>query len=260
MLHASAGAAQGAPQPPLPPPGASQPPPSYGPPPPGYGQPPPPGYGQPPPPGYGYNAYGPPPPGYADAPPPVDHTVRNHDGFYLRMGIGVASGTVKTQARLAGSTFDVKYSGSGPAYEFMLGGTLGKGFVLGGGLVGQDVSDPKVTVTGTNNPGSAAGTASGKLGIVVLGPMIDWFFDPRGGAHLGAMIGSGGIGLSDDKGDSSTGLGLSLWGGYDFWVGKQWSLGPELRLVSVSGKRNVVGERWEDKATSVQVLFTALYH
>ena len=259
---------QGAPQPPpdaqqpLPPP--QQPPPGYGQqPPPGYGQQPPPGYGQQPPPGYGPPppgyGYGPPPPGYGYGPPPVDKTVRNHDGFYLRMGIGIGSGTVKSKGKLLGNDFDVKYTGSGASYELMLGGTLGSGFVLGGGFVGQDISDPKVTVSGTSGT-SGTGVASGSLGVVVLGPMFDWFFDPRGGAHVGAMIGSGGIGLSDGNGETSRGLGTSLWGGYDFWVGQQWSMGPELRFVHVSGKRDVLGEKFEDKATSVEVLFTALYH
>ena len=238
-----------------PPPGYGQPQPGYGQPPPGYGQPPP-GYGQPPP-GYGY---GPPPPGYGYGPPPVDHTIRHHDGFYLRMGIGFGSGTVKSKGTLVtGQTLDVKYTGTGASYELMLGGTIAKGFVLGGGFVGQDISDPKVTIGGgTALNGSYV--ASGSLGVVVLGPMFDWFFDPHGGGHVGAMIGAGAIGLSDENGKSSSGTGASLWGGYDFWVGQQWSLGPELRFVHVSAKRDVLGTRIEDTANSVELLFTALYH
>lgn len=259
--------AQGAPPPatePLPPPGSppppaqGQPPPGYGQPPPGYGQPPP-GYGQPPP-GYGY---GPPPPGYGygpPPPPPVDRTVRLHDGFYLRMGIGYGSGSVKSTGKLGESDVTAKYTGSGASYELMLGGTLGSGFVLGGGFVGQDISDPKLSVE-ISGGGSGSGVISNQsLGVVVLGPMIDWFPDPHGGGHIGAMLGIGSIGLRGDDDKASSGTGGSLWGGYDFWVGQQWSLGPELRFVRVSSKRDVLGKRWEDSATSVELLFTALYH
>ncbi|MCC6648681.1 MAG: hypothetical protein IT374_24345 [Polyangiaceae bacterium] len=257
---ASVGLAQGAPQ--QPPPGYQQPPPGYQQPPPGYQQPPPgyqqppPGYQQPPP-GYGPPppAYGPPPPGYA--PPPVDPTARRHDGFYLRLGIGGGSGKVTSHISGPGGSLDAKYTGSGSSFELMLGGTVGSGVVIGGGFVGQNLTDPKVTVSGSS---SLSTTASGSLGVVVLGPLVDWFFDPHGGAHLGAMIGSGAIGLSDGNDKSSTGLGAALWGGYDFWVGNQWSIGPELRVTTVNGKREFFGLRAEDKATVIQLSFTGLYH
>lgn len=187
--------------------------------------------------------------------------MRNHDGFYLRMGIGYGRGSVTSKGKVLGIDIEAKFEGGGPSYELLLGGTIGSGFVLGGGFVGQDISEPKITVTGGGGALDSSSIAKNQsLGVVVLGPMVDWFPDPKGGGHVGAMVGIGGIGLSGDDGKSSSGTGASLWGGYDFWVGEQWSLGPELRVVYVSAHRDVIGSRLNDKATSIEVLFTALYH
>ena len=240
------------PPPPPAPPAATPTQPGYGPgyPPSGYGQgyPPPPGYGQGYPPHYATPA---PPP-----PPPPDRTVYRHDGFYLRFGIGPAYGSAKSEAEGIQATFE----GAGPAYELLIGGTLGSGFVLGGGFVGQDIQDPEVTVD-LAGAGSASGVASNEtLGVVALGLFGDWFPDPEGGAHVGALIGIGALGLQGDNDEASTGAGASLWAGYDFWVGKQWSLGPEVRLVAVSTERQVLGTTFQDSATSFEVLFSALYH
>ncbi len=246
-------AAPGQPPPPpaTAPPGQGYPPAGY--PPPGYGQGyPPPGYGQGYPPSYGQP--------YPPPPPPPDLTIHRHDGFYLRFGIGPAYGDVKSKGNLVGADIEATYSGWGPAYELLIGGTLGSGFVLGGGFVGQDIQDPDITIDLADSA-SASGVAEDEtLGVVVLGMFADWFPNPEGGAHFGGMVGIGGVGLKGDDDTSSTGLGVSLWGGYDFWVGEQWSLGPEARIVAVSAQRDVAGQNFDDTATSLELMFTALYH
>lgn len=215
---------------------------------------------------------------YEPAPPPPppadDGTWRNHDGFYLRMGIGAGYGRVKStgefQTGLEGASTDMEivYSGAGPAYELLIGGTPGGGVVVGGGFVGQDISDPKVEVDGEELDADLFDDDDA-LGMVLLGPFVDWFPDPRGGAHVGAMIGVAAIGLSDggdeDDNESSTGWGGSLWGGYDFWVANQWSLGAEGRVAYLSthrdfGGSSAVNAEADDRGLTFEVLFTALYH
>lgn len=221
--------------------------------------PPPPGYYYPQP-GYAYppgSAY--PPPGeQPPAPKKPDTSKRNHDGFYLRMGMGPGYGRVVAEG--AGSN-DVKatYKGWGPAFELLLGGTLGSGFVLGGGFVGQDVSEPDLEVESRSV--NVSGTVEDQsLGILTIGPFIDWYPDPKGGAHVGVMIGPAEVGLQDDDGQSSTGLGGSLFGGYDFWIGDQWSLGLEGRVVAASTEHTRNDASFDNAAMSYQVLFTALLH
>jgi hypothetical protein len=244
-------------QPPPPPPGTAPPPPGYGPPPPGYG-PPPPGYG-PPPPGYGY---GPPPPAPPPPPPAEDPGARTHDGFYLRLGIGVAYGRVVSKGDVLGTAVEATFEGYGPAYELLIGGTLGAGFVLGGGFLGQDIVEPDVSIdVGSSGGTSADGVADDEsLGVVVLGPFVDWFFDEHGGGHAGAMIGIGAVGLEGDNDEASSGFGASIFGGYDFWVSDQWSLGVEGRLLFVGAEREILDETFQDDATGFQLLFTGLLH
>ncbi len=244
--------------PPASPPGS--PPPGYYPPP-GYG--PPPGYY--PPPGYA------PPPGYGPVSRAEDSTVRRHDGFYLRMGLGVgyghvgSTGTFSLPSGGAVSSFDLSatYDGWGSAYELLIGGTLARGFVLGGGFVGQDISNPNLSTHSNALPAATGNlTASGSLGVGALGPFVDWFPNDRKGLHFGAMIGLAILGLQNDSGKLSSGVAGALWGGHDFWVADQWSLGGEARVAGVSAKRDFsdYSGTMNDKALSIELLFTALYH
>lgn len=193
----------------------------------------------------------------------MDVTVHRHDGLYLRMGIGLGYGHATTTGTIQGTDVKGTYEGLGPAYELLIGGTPFAGFVIGGGFVGQDVVSPTVTIESNDPSVPSSLDLSGALGVGALGPFVDWFPDPTGGAHVGAMIGFGLTGL---KGDS--GIGGSLWTGYDFWVGSQWSLGAELRAAVASGHRNVdlglglfdESPRFEDRAQTYELLFTALLH
>jgi hypothetical protein len=196
---------------------------------------------------------------------------RRHDGFYFRMGIGTGYGRAKTSGSIAGTSLTAHYEGAGPAFEFLFGGTPAKGFVVGGGLVGQDIWDPETTIDSNDPSVPSSLDVNGALGVLALGPFIDWFPDDTGGAHVGAMVGIGGIGLKDRSGNPDFGLGGSLWAGYDFWVADQWSLGGELRAVVARGTRDVdarspgsslsfASSQFEDSAASFELLFTALLH
>jgi hypothetical protein len=190
--------------------------------------------------------------------------VRLHDGFYLRMGLGIGYGSVSSKGSAGGADVEITYKGMGPVYELLFGGTPGGGFVLGGGFVGQDISEPEIEIV-VDSGGSASGTATDSaLGVAVVGPFVDWFIDPTGGAHVGLIGGIGVIGVQDEKGDSASGFGGAVFGGYDFWVDDQWSLGPEARIVYVNASRDSgtgpLSSSFDDSALSFQLLFTALYH
>ncbi len=179
------------------------------------------------------------------------------------MGLGVGYGNVKSTGGSGSTDLEITYKGFGPVYELLLGGTPGGGFVIGGGFVGQDISDPDREVS-VGSSGSASSTTDGALGVVVVGPFVDWFPDERGGAHVGLMLGIGGIGVQDENGDSATGFGGALFGGYDFWIGEQWSIGPEARIVAVRTDHDIGSgasrTTLDDTALSYELLFSALFH
>ncbi|MCA9599717.1 MAG: hypothetical protein KC776_40690 [Myxococcales bacterium] len=244
------------PPPPPPPPPAATPAPAQQ-------QPAPPMQQQPPPPAYPAPAYGYPPPVYGP-PPPVapaqDTSAYRHDGFYLRFGLGAAYGAVKSKGQLLGTDAEVSYTGWGPAYELLIGGTVGSGVVLGGGLLGQDIKNPDTSVTVGQGVSTSKVQQDGTLGLGTLGMFVDWFPDETGGAHVGAMLGLGIIGLNGDNGDSNPGIGGALMAGYDFWVGKQWSLGPEARVVFAKQSRDLGSDTLDDTGVGFQLALSVLYH
>lgn len=193
----------------------------------------------------------------------MDPHARRHDGFYLRMGLGTGYGQAKTTGSISGTNLTAHYAGAGPAFELLIGGTPASGFVIGGGFIGQDIWDPETTIDSNHPSVPASLELHGALGVGALGPFIDWFPDDTGGAHVGAMFGLGIIGLRDDRS-----FGGSIWAGYDFWVANQWSLGAEIRAAAASGKRDVDlatsagfgSAHFEDTASSIELLFTALLH
>ena len=122
----------------------------------------------------------------------------------------------------------------------------------------MDLSDPELTLNGQEGSGFET---DGSLGVATLGPFVDVFFGPPSGGHLGAVIGAGSIGLEDESGDFSNGLGLALFGGYDWWVSDQWAPGVNARYLRLRGERDL-GEvgTVTDTANTVGLMFSALYH
>ena len=143
-----------------------------------------------------------------------------HDGFYLRLGLGAGalSGTWEG--------YDVSLDVGGPAVEleFAIGGTIGRGFAIGGGVFGGMVES--ATINGEDTSSDVTVTTG------LIGPMVDWYLNPKNGAHLQAAFGLGVASVETAFGDvSATGAGIMGGGGYDVWVGEQWSLGGLLRVT-----------------------------
>jgi hypothetical protein len=223
------------------------------------GAPPPAGY--PPPP----NAYAPPPPGYYPPPPgayappgypAVDPTVHNHDGFYLQMALGIAYASVKESVN--GNELGT-ISGGGGAGHLLIGGTIARGLVLGGGLQVGVFPGPKVSTAGYS------GTASSdlKLNVTTLGPFVDYYFDAAQGLHLQGLIGIGTLSVSDSNGNRSTdnpsGLAASLGIGNEWWIGEQWSFGILGRIQIVNAKSSSSSEV-KDTAIVPALLATFTLH
>jgi hypothetical protein len=94
--------------------------------------------------------------------------------------------------------------------------------------------------------------------------MTDIFPDPAGGFHLGGLVGVSFLGLKDDQENSSNGLGLSVWGGHQWWASSQWSVGGLVRLSAAWSARKVdgVGRQHDasDVTRAITLMFSAVYH
>lgn len=243
------------PPPPPPPSTAVAPPPGQPPaqqPPPAYGQPgAPPPQGAPPPGYYGYPPAGEPPPPVAQ--PPVG--VHEHDGFFLRMGLGYAYLSTKGKLtdpveRDLGTT-----KGGGVGLGLLIGGTVAPGFVLGGALLSHAVVEPE-------NDGDKLKDTT--MTLATLGLFGQFYFDPTSGGYVQGLIGFGQGDIYDDNSpddrEKPTGPLFGIGGGYDFWVGEQWSIGPELRVMYAPLKYDKDGVKGDYNTTAVSLFFTGTLH
>lgn len=179
---------------------------------------------------------------------------RLHDGFYWRMSAGFGSVATRFDDKDP-SGKKIEGSGETGGFELMAGGSPVPGLAVGGALLGEG-----------GTPSLKRGTGRARERSVttgMIGPFIDGFPLPRKGFHLGAMVGLGTV-LVDDQSDTlrnTIGGGGAVWIGYDFWIAKQWSLGPLLRFSgTLTQAGNQDGRDLTTSTGSVDLLFTALYH
>lgn len=148
-----------------------------------------------------------------------------HDGFYLRAGFGFGSLGASYDDR-SSSNIDLSGSGFALGLDLMIGGSPSRGVALGGALL-------------TSGAFSAAFDRGGvdagdrRVGLVVVGPFIDGYPNPRGGWHLGAALGVAALQIQDRAPTltDTRGLGGAGWFGYDWWVADEFSMGLSLRLA-----------------------------
>lgn len=143
--------------------------------------------------------------------PPGAHV---HDGFYFRL----AEGYGYTSITGDGPSGRTDVSGGGLATTLLIGGTPAPGLVVGGGFH-FSTADGSLR-GGPRNSGAVSGLAP------TLGPFVDWYPDPKNGWHVGLLAGLGGTSLGDGPvSEASTTFASTLFGGYDAWIGPEWSLG-----------------------------------
>lgn len=232
-------------------------------PPPGYGAPgyAPPGYPPPYPPPYW--DYGPPPPTYV--PPSQRPGWHYRDGFYFRMGFGVAQLSSKltypvlntsTGAYTGGND---RLSGTGVAVDAAIGGTLAPGFVLAADLGGHDVGNVSRRASGDTYIPQA-------MSYSRLGVMTDIFPNPRAGWHVQGGVGFASVSIASDRSftggrseasypDRLSGIGGNLGAGWEAWVGPDWSIGVLFRVDWASLRQQVDGGTARMTLVTPSVLF-----
>jgi hypothetical protein len=164
---------------------------------------------------------------------------KTHDGFQLRFsgGVGLLAMSRSVDTEVAGNTESEQseLGGLGESAEVLFGGTPARGLVIGGGLYVVNAVKPKLDRATSNDVDLIR-----DLTFVHAGALVDWYPDPHAGLHFGGLVGvSGAVGeapgtrsLTERVGGVGPCLALHL--GYDFWLGREWSLGPELRTFVAS--------------------------
>jgi hypothetical protein len=210
----------------------------------------PPGYTTPPSP-YGYPPAYYAPPSYLQPPSPPEPPFV-HDGFYLRMGIGVGYGHVSISS--GGETTTM--SGLSEAITFALGGAIAPNLILYGGLVNTSIRKPKYALDGTTvqEEGSSILTTG-------FGPGLAYYFMPSN-AYLAGTLMLSRLSQAAPRGSNA----LSEWGpggevllGKEWWVSPNWGLGLVAQIV---GARPVAKEisGASFKVIEAALLFSATYN
>lgn len=188
----------------------------------------------------------------AAAPPP-----REHHGFYLR----VASGFAAYDERLAsdgaaGGEIRGRNRGLATLGELALGGSIGRGWVLGGGIYAADL------LASTYRSKTAAPPSEldpGLRNLALIAPFLDYAVESVPGVHLQMALGLATL-TPRVIGDPATSVSeyLALGGGLMFGTGYEWELSESWRLGILSRTTlSVLGGRDESEASWLHVVVTS---
>lgn len=177
------------------------------------------------------------PPGAEPVPHDTSHEPRGahrHDGFYLAFDLGGGAAWLDSNASISnGFRQPIASSARGFAFPtggLSIGGTLpvsGMGLVLGVRMGMGEIAEPVI-----HTLGETFRVPNLHLQLVELQAIAKIYPDPRRGFYMGA--GAGGMSVERSgqfSGEFQRGFSLSLEGGHEFWVLRQWSLGVGGRLT-----------------------------
>jgi hypothetical protein len=132
-------------------------------------------------------------------------------------------------------------TGIGSTGELMLGGTLSRDLILGGGLW---TSTAFITSYMNTNGDGIPTELRQPDNFTIVGPFVDWYFLPQpNGTVPGGFHAEAGVGLAvlngfrpervrhDDR-RVAVGPGLMAGFGYEWWVSDQWAIGVLGRLTA----------------------------
>jgi hypothetical protein len=169
-------------------------------------------------------------------PPASDGSLRLprvHEGFYLRFTTGPSFTSLDGRGPSGASA---SITDSGASGSIAIGAAIIPGLVLAGTLQGTAFAGEfeggpftDATVRANGKTHSASNKALGGFGMI--GMLVDWYPKPTGNWHAGFATGLGGVGLTNAADDSDLGganFSGSVFGGYDWSLGRNWALGLQL--------------------------------
>ncbi len=198
-----------------------------------------------------------------------------HDGFYLRVGLGFGGFTdalVSKDENASGDQSEGVVSSVASVGEFMLGGSINRHFIVGGGLWTSTMFVSNFAQTGGDDVPTSLHEPDN---FTIVGPFADWYMgqqseaQPKGGFHAQTALGVAVLNgfrpeqvRSDDNRRVGIGPGIMVGFGYEWWVHEQWGLGVLARFTAAG----LVEEDEQDNvwyhgvATFPAFLFTATYN
>lgn len=217
-----------------------------------------------------YGSY-PAPPGYPYAQPMASHPrvgAFEHDGFFLRMNLGVGAGGMAydERARQTGGLAPVKTRGVVGVFELSIGGRVVENLIVHGTLIAAGMSSNK-TIDGVEN--RTYDDLATRM--VMLGGGVTYYVMPTN-LFFTAVL--GGTYLEEERGDersgrydririeSGAGVGTALSIGKEWWVGQrgQWGIGAAITGAFYTAPIELLAEESWARAHSISLSFSATYN
>ena len=197
---------------------------------------------------------------------PTALEARERHGFYLRAASGFAAYDERLNSdHAAAGVTQGRDRGLATLGEFALGGSIGRGWVLGGGIYSADL------LASTYRSKTVAPPPEldpGLRNLALIAPFLDYALDSVPGVHIQLALGLATL-TPRVIGDPATSVSeyLALGGGFMFGGGYEWDISESWRLgilsrttVSVLGGRDESGARWSHVVvTSPGLLLTLTY-
>ena len=146
-----------------------------------------------------------------------------HDGFQLRASLGAGA------MYLSAPGNDTTISGVAGGFDLYVGGSLIPGLAIGVVFGGGSALGPAVNSPG----GSGALSTDISLNLTDVGAYLNYYPDPLTGFHLVAEVGFAWINYKYRDtviSDTPRGFAVAVGVGYDFWLAREWSFGPLLKV------------------------------
>lgn len=187
---------------------------------------------------------------------------RRHEGFFLRLAIGVGGGALAGDDHaLPGGNVSVQ--GGGLATDIQIGGALVENLILHADIFQTTLFNPTVLQDGNeigdaDEVGDDAGVGQ-DVRLTGLGIGVTYYFMPIN-IYLAGSIGLGQAVFEGDHGDtegSDLGFGANLMVGKEWWVGADWGIGAALQLVMVGAEDEILGSVG---GGALNILFSATYN
>lgn len=175
-------------------------------------------------------------------------SIHRHDGLYVRFGFiaGYAWDIAET------SGVETKSKGAGGLLEYAGGFSVSDHLVLALALHTFAVFSPTTTV------GGEAFDEDHTNVYLVTGILLDFYPNPVGGWHAALTVGVGSADIRVRNNENTDdGFGLGIGGGYDFWIGEQWSLGLGVQLFYIGNADDEFGRH---RTVIPTLALTALCH
>lgn len=177
-----------------------------------------------------------------------------HDGFYLSLAGGASSGSITDKV----SSAEMKFDGTGGAFDFKIGGTISKNLILHATLSSLAITGPKITIGG--NSASASNDVS--VGQAMLGAGLTYYTPSN--FFFSGSIGSGNFTVVDSQNNKNEstdhGFAFQLKLGKEWWVSKNWGLGVSAIMQSCSVNNEDSGVTEKISGTQFGIAFNATFN